>query len=178
MKNNTTLTIDNSNEKSIKIVVSIPNSFPYSFIGVLIVALALFFIQIRYTDSNIVYITWIIGIIVLCYLCYSSLTRVNEISLTGRSDKGISIQKLSTISTTGKIQFIPIQVINNVIIHEQIQPYKVVTFIAFTFLKNNVKYTTPFPPLLPIFYEFELTADQKSMIYRSLHTFLRPNFPN
>ena len=94
--------------------------------------------------------------------------------IIGVNDKGFEIIKHSLISK--KIEFIPLNIIDNVVIHEQIKVLTVETFIAFMFKKEGIEYQSKFPPLLPIMYEIPLTISQKQSIYKAIHHFLFPNF--
>ncbi|EKE38102.1 hypothetical protein ENUP19_0121G0184 [Entamoeba nuttalli] len=171
----TDVNISINNPSTTTLQISVEKTKKISFFkigGLLLVAsvLIVYLYQVRTELLN--YGMWcLIGLFV--YSIYKFLTSINKVTIIADQSKGIELIKESTSIPYSNIEFIPKEVLNNVIIHEQIQIFVVETYLALTFKSKNVKYITKFPPLKPIFYEFNLSIKQKQLIYQSLHQFLK-----
>ena len=116
------------------------------------------------TKSHLIFIgLWISCIILLSSHFYN---KPKTITLKGEKSKGLEIINGSSI------EFIEKKVLRDIIIHEQIQQFKVVNYLALTFNSDVAEYQTKYPPLKPIFHEFDLSMKDQQLIYQKVHSFL------
>ncbi|ELP87125.1 hypothetical protein EIN_496700 [Entamoeba invadens IP1] len=162
--------IDSSNDR-LSVTVSVPKTFPIIHIPFIIGFLLLSIVLFYYSYTKLFFVT--LGLLTLVSKMWiSSVYSPNKETIFIQHGKGVEVRTESTIISSADIQMIPQSVICDVIIHEQIQVFNVVNFLAFSFKQDGVLYSTKFPPLRPIFSNFELNIQQKQQIYRAIHSYL------
>ena len=141
--------------------------------GQLLITIVL--IVVALTNPTLSFAIKILAIITLILLFINMSPTNTKVTLKGEKGRSIEITT-STSTSKSNIEFIPIDIINDIVIHEQIQAFKVETYLAFTFNPDRLQETTSIaPPLKPLFTQFNFSLNEKQAIYQAVHSFLHSN---